>query len=107
MYSGPREVGGGGGYDDEKPGGRQELAQRGPVPQAPEMKASGFHFHLALSMLMFTSRWGLLLNQKNKISCELTTSVKGECLGQGWALGEPGRRVKRATLARPLSVSAR
>lgn len=45
----------GGGYDDKK----------------PEMKARGFH--LVLSMLMFKSRWGLLLNQKNKISCELTT----------------------------------
>lgn len=78
-YSGPREVWGG--YDDEKPGGRQELAQRGPAPQAPEMKARGFH--LALRMLMFTSRWGLLLNQKNKISCELTACSERRLLGAG------------------------
>lgn len=70
-----------GGYDDEKPGGRQELAQRGPAPQAPEMKARGFH--LALRMLMFTSRWGLLLNQKNKISCELTACSERRLLGAG------------------------
>lgn len=62
-YSGPRKLGGG--YDDKK----------------PEMKARGFH--LVLSMLMFKSRWGLLLNQKNKFPVNSQPAVKGECCGAG------------------------
>lgn len=58
-------------------GGRQELAQEGLAAQGLDMKARGFH--LALRMLML-SRWGLRLNQKNKISCELLACSESEAL---------------------------
>lgn len=47
------------------------------------------------------SRWGLYLNQKNNIFCELIACSEHRVLWirPGPSLGEPGRRVERATLA--------